>query len=162
MIEIECLDAIPAAVDEEEEMAVEEVLAEALLDEAREAVERGIFLIPLAARTVRTVHLRPSPSSILSIRSAAAPSVLPSGTGPLVSPDPSRSSIATASSSASRPPRPTPLIAPPPPHGPESRPLPSGRSSAFWPTGGSHAQSRLAPSGSESRKRSGDPSAKPS
>jgi len=39
MIEIEGLDAIPAAVDEEEEMAVEEVLAEALLDEAREAVE---------------------------------------------------------------------------------------------------------------------------
>jgi hypothetical protein len=39
MIEIEDLDAIPAAVDEEEEMAVEEVLAEALLDEAREAVE---------------------------------------------------------------------------------------------------------------------------
>ena len=39
MIEIEGLDAIPAAVDEEEQMAVEEVLAEALLDEAREAVE---------------------------------------------------------------------------------------------------------------------------
>ena len=57
MIEIECLDAIPAAVDEEEEVAVEEVLAEALLDEAREAAERGIFLIPLAAGTVRTVHL---------------------------------------------------------------------------------------------------------
>jgi hypothetical protein len=54
MIEVECLDAIPPAVDEEEEMAVEEVLAEALLDEAREAVERGIFLIPLAVRSVRT------------------------------------------------------------------------------------------------------------
>src|SRR5262249_54290669 len=39
MIKVECLDAIPAAVDEEEEMAVEEVLAEALLDEAREAVK---------------------------------------------------------------------------------------------------------------------------
>jgi hypothetical protein len=39
MIEIEDLDAIPAAVDEEEEMAIEEILAEALLDEAREAVE---------------------------------------------------------------------------------------------------------------------------
>src|SRR5579871_5462959 len=39
MIKIECLDAIPAAVDEGEEMAVEEVLAEALLDEAREAIE---------------------------------------------------------------------------------------------------------------------------
>jgi hypothetical protein len=54
MIEIECLDAIPAAVDEEEEMSVEEVLAEALLNEAREAVERGISLIPLAVRSVRT------------------------------------------------------------------------------------------------------------
>src|SRR5579883_3248889 len=39
MIKIEYLDAIPAAVDEEEEMAVEEVLTEALLDEAREAVK---------------------------------------------------------------------------------------------------------------------------
>jgi hypothetical protein len=54
MIKIERLDAIPAAVDEEEEMAVEEVLAEALLDEAREAVERGIFSIPLVVRSVRT------------------------------------------------------------------------------------------------------------
>jgi hypothetical protein len=45
MIEIEGLDAIPAAVDEEEEMAVEEVLAEALLDEAREAVERWRFMM---------------------------------------------------------------------------------------------------------------------
>jgi hypothetical protein len=39
MIEIEDLDAIPAAVDEEEEMAVEEVLAEAFLDQPGEAVE---------------------------------------------------------------------------------------------------------------------------
>jgi antitoxin component of MazEF toxin-antitoxin module len=39
MIKVEYLDAIPAAVDEEEEMAVEEILAEALRDEAREAVE---------------------------------------------------------------------------------------------------------------------------
>jgi len=54
MVEVERLDAIPAAVDEEEEMSVEEVLAEALLDEAREAVERGISLIPLAVRSVRT------------------------------------------------------------------------------------------------------------
>jgi SAM-dependent MidA family methyltransferase len=39
MIKIELFDAIPAAVDEEEEMAAEGVLAEALPDEAREAVE---------------------------------------------------------------------------------------------------------------------------
>ena len=38
-IEVEDLEAIPAAVDEEEEMAAEEVLAEAFLDQAREAVE---------------------------------------------------------------------------------------------------------------------------
>jgi hypothetical protein len=39
MIEVEDLDAIAPAVDEEEEVAREEVLAEAFLDEAREAVE---------------------------------------------------------------------------------------------------------------------------
>src|ERR1700761_1149008 len=38
MVEVEDLDAIPPAVDEEEEVAVEEVLAEALCDQAREAV----------------------------------------------------------------------------------------------------------------------------
>jgi hypothetical protein len=74
MIKIEYLDAIPAAVDEEEEMAVEEVLAEALLDEAREAVERGIFLIPPAARTARTCRSSPSPSSIPVTPCTAAPS----------------------------------------------------------------------------------------
>src|SRR3954452_19941452 len=39
MIEIEDLDAIPAPVDEEEEVAVEEVLPETFLDEAGEPVE---------------------------------------------------------------------------------------------------------------------------
>ena len=34
MIEVEGLDAIPPAVDEEEEMTVEEILAEALRDQA--------------------------------------------------------------------------------------------------------------------------------
>ena len=38
-IEVEDLDPIPAAVEEEEEMAGQEVLAEAFLDQAREAVE---------------------------------------------------------------------------------------------------------------------------
>ncbi len=45
MVKVEDLDAIPAAVAEEEEMTVEEVLAEALLDQAREAVERWRFLM---------------------------------------------------------------------------------------------------------------------
>src|SRR3954471_13235255 len=38
-VEVEDLEAIPAAVDEEEEVAAEEVLAEAPPDQAREAVE---------------------------------------------------------------------------------------------------------------------------
>src|SRR5271157_5351461 len=38
-IKIKHLDAIPAAVDEEEEMAGQEVLAEAFLDQPREAIE---------------------------------------------------------------------------------------------------------------------------
>src|SRR5262249_52953176 len=38
-VKIEDLDAIPAPVEEEEEMAGQEVLAEALLDHSREAVE---------------------------------------------------------------------------------------------------------------------------
>src|SRR5689334_21017721 len=38
-IEVEDLEAIPAAVDEEEEVAAEEVLAEAGADQPREAVE---------------------------------------------------------------------------------------------------------------------------
>jgi hypothetical protein len=56
MIEVECLDAIPAAVDEEEEMAVEEVLAEALLDEAREAVEALPHVDRSGAEGVRPVN----------------------------------------------------------------------------------------------------------
>src|SRR5262249_17838605 len=39
VVEVEGLEAIPAAVDEEEEMAIQEGLAEALLDQARGAVE---------------------------------------------------------------------------------------------------------------------------
>src|SRR5579883_992710 len=39
VVEIEDLEAIPAAVDEEEEVTGQEVLAEAFLDQAREAVE---------------------------------------------------------------------------------------------------------------------------
>jgi hypothetical protein len=38
-VEIEDLDAIPAPVEEEEEMAGQEVLAEAILDQSREAVK---------------------------------------------------------------------------------------------------------------------------
>jgi hypothetical protein len=34
-------------------MAGQEVLAEALLDQSGKAVKRGIFLIPLAVKTVR-------------------------------------------------------------------------------------------------------------
>jgi hypothetical protein len=53
-IEVEDLDPISAAVDEEEEMTGQGVLIEALLDQSGEAVERGIFLIPLAVKIVRT------------------------------------------------------------------------------------------------------------
>ena len=56
MIEIECLDAISAAVDEEEEMAVEEVLTEALLDEAREAVEALPHIDGSGAEEARTAE----------------------------------------------------------------------------------------------------------
>jgi hypothetical protein len=44
-IEVEDLEAIPAAVDEEEKMAAEEVLSEASLDQARQAVERWRFMM---------------------------------------------------------------------------------------------------------------------
>ena len=40
MVEVEDLDPIPATVEEEEEMAGQEILAEAFLNQAREAVER--------------------------------------------------------------------------------------------------------------------------
>ena len=72
-VEVEDLDAIPAAVEEEEEMAGQEVLAEAFLDQTRKAIKRGIFLIPLAAWTVRTTS-RPSPSSIRVTLFMGAPS----------------------------------------------------------------------------------------
>jgi hypothetical protein len=39
MVEVEDLEAILTAVDEEEKMAVQEVLVEAFLDQARETIE---------------------------------------------------------------------------------------------------------------------------
>jgi hypothetical protein len=41
MVEVEDLDPIPAPVEEEEEMTGQEFLAEAFLDQTREAVEKA-------------------------------------------------------------------------------------------------------------------------
>ena len=54
MIPEEDLEPIAAAVEKEEEMAGQGVLAEAFPNQAGETIERGIFLIPLAAWTVRS------------------------------------------------------------------------------------------------------------
>jgi hypothetical protein len=44
-VKIEDLDPIPATVEEEEEMAGQEVLAEALLDQSGKAVKRWRFMM---------------------------------------------------------------------------------------------------------------------
>ncbi len=48
MVEVEDLDPIPAPVEEEEQMTGQEVLAEAFLDQTREAVERWRFMMTSA------------------------------------------------------------------------------------------------------------------
>ena len=44
-VKVEDLDPIPAAVEKEEEMAGQDVLAEALLDQSGKAVERWRFMM---------------------------------------------------------------------------------------------------------------------
>ena len=52
-VKIENLDTISATVEEEEEVAGQDVQAEALLDQSGKAVKRGIFLIRLPVKTAR-------------------------------------------------------------------------------------------------------------
>jgi hypothetical protein len=52
-IPVEDLDPVAPPVPEHEQVPRERVLGDPLANELRQAVERGIFLIPLAVRTVR-------------------------------------------------------------------------------------------------------------
>jgi hypothetical protein len=53
-IPVEDLDPVTSAVAKDEEVSRERVLGDPLANELGETVERGIFLIPLAVKTVRT------------------------------------------------------------------------------------------------------------
>jgi hypothetical protein len=68
------LEPVALAVAEDEPVPGEGVIAEGLADEGAEAVERGIFLIPPAARTARRNRSSPSLSSIPVTPCMAAPS----------------------------------------------------------------------------------------
>ncbi len=61
-VPVEDLQPVATAIAEDEEMAAERVLADDLGGQGGEPVERGIFLIPLAAQTVIMNRSRPSQS----------------------------------------------------------------------------------------------------
>jgi hypothetical protein len=73
LVPVQELDAIAATVLEDEQLSRERIELKLLPHHLGERVERGIFLIPLAAKTARTSPSRPSRSSIRAILSTARP-----------------------------------------------------------------------------------------
>jgi hypothetical protein len=71
---VEDLEPVGGAVAEDEQVARQRVGVQPGGDQGEQTVERGIFLIPLAAKTARTNPASPSPSSILGTPSMARPS----------------------------------------------------------------------------------------
>jgi hypothetical protein len=73
-VPVQDLEAVGPAVEEDEQVARERIGLELRADQGRQPVERGIFLIPPAARTARSNRSSPSPSSIPVTPCVAAPS----------------------------------------------------------------------------------------
>jgi hypothetical protein len=71
---VQDLEPVRRAIPEDEEVTGQRVGVQPRADQGEQAVERGIFLIPQAARTARRNRSSPSPSSIPVIPCMAAPS----------------------------------------------------------------------------------------